>query len=122
MSPPTDRAALEDRIREALEHVSDPCSVANGTPMSLEEMGLLDSISVDRDGTVRLRIRLTTPMCLMVGVIGGNVEAALSAIDGVNRVEIDTDSGLDWRPDAISRQAAQRRKAALRRRGLTVHD
>jgi metal-sulfur cluster biosynthetic enzyme len=112
MTTPT----LERAVRRALARVRDPCSVASATPMSLEEMGLIDTLTIDEDGVVHIRLRLTTPICLMVGVMTADIRDALAEISQITDVDVTTDSGLDWHPGHIQPAAAARRRALLRER------
>ncbi len=110
--------AVIDEIRRALDTIGDPCSVANGTPMGLQEMGLVEDIRLDDDGNVAIRLRLTSPTCMMIGYFDVEAKRRVQQIAGVRSVEVTADRGLDWTPDLMSDAAKQRRRAALRARGI----
>ena len=101
-------------VRAELDQIIDPCSVGAGNPMGLDEMGVIESISIDA-GTCTVRFRLTAPGCLMVGVFREACTSRLTALDGIDAVETVFDSGLDWSPEMMSDSALQRRTQHLLR-------
>lgn len=105
---PARRAA----IIAALDEIKDPCSVANGTPMGLAEMGLIKALDFGEDGEVTIELRLTSPFCHMIGFFKVEAQARLMALPGVTRVVLSADQGLDWSPGMIS-AAGQARRSAL---------
>jgi metal-sulfur cluster biosynthetic enzyme len=111
---------LEEAIRSRLNLIGDPCSVANGVPMGIDEMGLVDSVDVDRGGNAIIHLRLTSPTCHMIGYF--DVEARRLALEvaGVRSVQVHSDMGLDWTPDMMSDDAKRRRRVALRARGIPI--
>jgi len=107
-------------IRRQLDTIGDPCSVAHGTPMGLDEMGLVEDVRLDHDGNVVIDLRLTSPTCMMVGYFNVEAKRRLQEIPGVRTVEVRADHGLDWTPDMMSDAAKERRRAALRARGIAT--
>jgi metal-sulfur cluster biosynthetic enzyme len=112
------REELAAAIRRELEGIGDPCSVAAGTPMGLESMGLIKAVDVDPDGNVVVDLRLTSPCCLNVGYFDVEIRKAAEAVDGVRSVSVRRDIGLDWRPEMMSEDAKRRRRAKLAARGI----
>jgi len=112
------RDTLAAAIRRELDTIGDPCSVANGTPMGLDEMGLVEDVELDPDGNVAVRLRLTSPTCMMVGYFGVEAKKRIKKLPGVRAVEVTADLGVDWTPDMMSAAAKERRIAALRARGI----
>jgi metal-sulfur cluster biosynthetic enzyme len=118
----------EDELRGAvlgrLNEIKDPCSVAAGVSIGLDDMGVIKSVAISLDGDVRINLRLTSPACHMVAYMTEEAIARVGALPGVRSVEVAPDAGLDWSPTMISRDAQQRRldrltrmdRAALRRR------
>lgn len=102
-------------LRAVLDTIHDPCSAANGTPMGLGEMGLIDTLMIDGDGAVTIRLRLTSPFCHMIGFFKQEAQARLLALPGVTEVTLSADNGLDWSPDRMGAAAQQRRMALLDR-------
>ncbi|OLZ39167.1 hypothetical protein A6E15_17300 [Natrinema saccharevitans] len=109
-------SALEDRIRERLDEVVDPCSAANGTDLSIIEMGLLDAVDID-EGHVTVSMRLTTPFCMQLPYFVEEIDERVGAIEGVTSVTLETDEGVDWHTGMMAEEAQQqrqKRKAARR--------
>lgn len=107
--------SLEAKIRVALDTIKDPCSLASGVPLGLDEMGLVDRIEIDAAGAVQVHLRLTSPFCHMIGFFHVEARRLLSAIDGVASVTVIADNGLDWSPSRISAAAQAKRAARLER-------
>jgi len=102
--------ALERRIRERLDEVVDPCSAANGTDLSIIEMGLLDGIDVD-EGHVTVSMRLTSPFCMQLPYFVEEVDdERVGSIDGVTSVTLETDEGVDWHTGMMTEEARKRRR------------
>jgi metal-sulfur cluster biosynthetic enzyme len=98
--------SLERRVDEALDGVVDPCSIATGAPITLGEMGLVQSVHIDGED-VRVVLRLTSPLCLQAGNILQAVETRLrAATNGIVTCTIDPAS--DWMPQMMSNAARQR--------------
>lgn len=110
MLPPSDAA-----IRAVLDTIHDPCSAANGTPMGLDEMGLIDTLEIGDGGDVAISLRLTSPFCHMIGFFKQEAQSRLLALPGVTSVAFSADNGLDWSPDRMGAAAQQRRTAMLDR-------
>ncbi|MCM3921155.1 iron-sulfur cluster assembly protein [Frankia sp. AiPs1] len=117
-TPPTPEPGLADRIREVLNTIGDPCSVASGTPMGIEEMGLIDTVEVEPDGRVRVAMRLTAPLCHNVGYFSVEIKRRLAEVTGVTSIVVSMDHGLDWTPALISQAAQTRRRTTLQSRGF----
>ena len=105
-------SARRAAILAALDQIKDPCSLANGTPMGLVEMGLIKALNIGEDGEVAIELRLTSPFCHMIGFFKVEAQARLMALPGVTSVGLSADQGLDWSPGMIS-AAAQARRLAL---------
>lgn len=103
-------------VRRRLDTIGDPCAVAQGVPMGLEEMGLIETVELDREGNLEIRMRLTSPSCMMGGYFKVEAERVLGEIPEVRSVAVSSDLGLDWRPEMLSASAQRRRGEALRAR------
>jgi metal-sulfur cluster biosynthetic enzyme len=110
-------AALEAEIRRLLDTIGDPCAVAQGVPMGIGEMGLVERAESGPGGHVEIALRLTSPSCLMVGYFRVEAERLVLAIPGVRSVAVSCDTGLDWRPEMMSEAGRRRRREALLARG-----
>jgi metal-sulfur cluster biosynthetic enzyme len=113
------RAELEERIRSCLHRIKDPCSVATGHPLHLEEMGLVKSIEVDsEDGHVLVDLRLTSPSCVMVGYFVTEIQKLVrEAIPDIADVEVRFDQGFEWTPEMMSAEVRRARAARFAPRG-----
>jgi metal-sulfur cluster biosynthetic enzyme len=109
MSDSTSGPSLE-QVRAALECVVDPCSVATGVPLNVLQMGLLRGIEV-QGGRVRVKLRLTSPLCFQFAYFQEAIEKAIGQLPGVEGVVCEADHGLEWRPEMIDPGA----RAKLRR-------
>lgn len=106
---------LDALIRVELDTIKDPCSVASGIPLGLNEMGLIDSITITGAGAVTLRLRLTSPFCHMIGFFKVEATRLIAALPGVTAVTLEADNGLDWSPGRISPVGQARREVHLAR-------
>jgi len=114
------RTATINAIRRRLNSIGDPCSVANGVPMGVDDMGLVRGVELDDGGHAVIDLRLTSPTCHMVGYFHVEAERRALEVEGVRSVEVRHDLGLDWSPEHMSDDAKRRRRVALRARGLTL--
>lgn len=108
-----DPERLRSQVLECLAMVEDPCSIVNDTPMSLVDMGLVQSVIVEPNGDIDICLRLTSPFCEMLGYMRRAAIEEISALDGAARITIRTDSGLDWSPEMMSPAARRRRQERL---------
>lgn len=102
----------ESDVRLVLDGIIDPCSAGHGVPMGLEEMGLIDTVTI-AEGHVTVRMRLTSPCCLMVGYFATEAQTRIATLPGVRSVTLEHDTGFAWRPDMIHPAAEQRRQLKL---------
>ena len=111
-----------EQIFEALTSVYDTCSLFNGTRLDIVEMGLVHDVEQDQ-GNVRVRLLLTDPMCLYLFEMRSQIIDMLSALPGVESVEVEPDSGKLWWPERMTPEARERlerrRRARLAQLGLT---
>lgn len=112
---PDVKEALRRRIISELDGIEDPCSLASGAPLGLDEMGLVDDIEISDAGDVRVRLRLTSPFCHMIGFFHVEAKRRLLALPGVETVTVEADNGLDWSPARIKGAGLARREAHLAR-------
>lgn len=110
-----DNAGLEAVIRRELDGIKDPCSMASGVPLGLDEMGLIDEVEIGEQGRVVLKLRLTSPFCHMIGFFKNEASARVMALPGVTAVELEADNGLDWSPERISASGQAKREHHLAR-------
>ncbi|MCI0633322.1 MAG: Mrp/NBP35 family ATP-binding protein [Actinobacteria bacterium] len=73
----------EQQVRDALRSVLDP---EIGRP--IEDLGMLRGIQIEPDGLVRVYVLITIEGCPLKDRINSDVTAALSPVEGVERVEV----------------------------------
>jgi metal-sulfur cluster biosynthetic enzyme len=110
----------EQEVRAVLNEIVDPCSAAAGAPAGLADMGLVRRIEVrpgDAGALIDVVLALTEPTCLMGFPFVRSARERLSALPGVERVEVSLDPGLEWTPAEMDPEYAERleRRRALRR-------
>jgi metal-sulfur cluster biosynthetic enzyme len=114
--------ATQKQIFEALSSVYDTCSIFNGSRLDIVEMGLVHDVEQD-EGNVRVRLLLTDPMCLYLFEMRSQIVDVVSALRGVESVEVEPVSGKLWWPERMTPEARERlerrRQARLTQLGLT---
>jgi metal-sulfur cluster biosynthetic enzyme len=80
--------------------------------LNVLEMGLVKSVTL-AEGTVRVRMRLTTPACHMVPYFITEIRRVVGSLPGVTSVDVDTDDGSEWTEDMLSAAAKRRRREVL---------
>jgi metal-sulfur cluster biosynthetic enzyme len=90
----------ESQVLEALNTVTDPCSLVAGVRAGLVDMGLVSSVEIAgnaHDGfQVRVMLGLTEPSCLMGHAFVPQARAALAAVPNVIGVEVKMDFKLPF--------------------------
>jgi metal-sulfur cluster biosynthetic enzyme len=94
----------ETQVRAALNAIVDPCSVIAGTPIGLDEMGLVRQVTI-RDHHVDVVIGVTEPMCLMGITFLRDARAVLGHLGGVESFDVRFDHDLRWNESMMSPQA-----------------
>jgi metal-sulfur cluster biosynthetic enzyme len=116
MAAASGSAPLTDSVvRACLDEVVDPCSVAAGSPMGLDGMGLIQGIEIE-DGSVQVDVRLTSPCCMMHGYFIDEIEERVGRLPAVVSVDVRFDAGLEWDPSMIRVDHRRRREERLRQR------
>ncbi|HSY14570.1 MAG TPA: iron-sulfur cluster assembly protein [Jatrophihabitantaceae bacterium] len=105
---------LDQEIRAALATVMDPCAESAGVPLSIADMGLIDSVQVSGAGDVKVMLKLTSPGCI-IGVMKftHEIRECVLPMDGVRSVDVDFLNVYDWTEAQISPEG--RRKLELTR-------
>jgi len=113
-----DAGGLAARVRERLNAIEDPCSLAQGFGVGMDDMGLVTGVDVrplpDGRHAVHVHLRTTAPACFSVPFFDTAVRTAIAAIEGVGEVELSWGSPEDWSADAMApdvrRRLAERRE------------
>ncbi|MBX6322759.1 MAG: NifU N-terminal domain-containing protein [Rhodospirillaceae bacterium] len=91
---------IRDRVVEALRGVIDPELGYN-----IVDLGLVYDVAVAEDGAVRVTMTTTTPGCPATNYLKQGAGASVSAVPGVERVEVNLVHQPRWSPDMMSPEA-----------------
>ena len=91
---------MRGRIVEVLKTIYDP-----EIPVDIYALGLIYDIDVEEDGSVDIRMTLTTPMCPVAESLPREVEVKVRAVPGVSSVKLDLVWDPPWTPDRMSEAA-----------------
>lgn len=80
---PTGTAPLESAVREALATVHDP-----ELRRPITELGMVDAVRVDADGTAHVRVLLTISGCPLRATIVEDTTSAVGAVPGIAAVDV----------------------------------
>ena len=115
-------APLIDRIRAAANAIPDPCSLAQGYPVGMTDMGLLRTVEA-RPTTagwrVHIQARVTAPDCLHMVYFERELRDAVAGMPEVAALTFAWDGGYDWTPADMS-PAVQRALRERRERNLAA--
>lgn len=104
-------------IRQALDQVCDPCSIAANAPVSIIDMGLVRGWSVDAEDNLVVRMCVTSPSCTMGPHMVRAAERLLAAIPGLRSARVEIDPAVFWTPGDMTRRGRDlldaRRSASL---------
>ena len=105
-------AYTQEEVISRLQEVIDPCSAATRVPLSIVEMGMIESVEVV-SGNVVVALRMTSPLCHALPYFQMEVERVLAGITGIDGVKCTFDHGGNWQPDNMT-VGAQRKLADQR--------
>ncbi|MFQ5954141.1 MAG: SUF system Fe-S cluster assembly protein [Kiloniellales bacterium] len=100
IDPAVTAVASEAAVIEALRTVYDP-----EIPVNIYDLGLIYTLEIAPDGTVRIDMTLTAPACPVAGSMPGMVAQAVAAVEGVGEVEVALVWDPPWGPERISEDA-----------------
>ena len=92
--------ASADDVVAALKSVYDP-----EIPVNLYDLGLIYSLDIEPDGTVRITMTLTAPGCPVAGEMPDQVARAVAAVDGVGEVDVELVWDPPWTKERMSEEA-----------------
>lgn len=90
-------------VRDALRSVIDPCCRDRG--VSVIDMGLLHSVSVDEDGHADVEVLLTSGWCPFQVDLVAEIAAAATAVPGVTDADVHITLQHVWSPQRMSTSA-----------------
>jgi len=82
--PITATRPSQDALHAALATVQDP-----EIKRPITELGMVDEVSLDDDGTVHVRVLLTVSGCPLKETLTRDTQTAVGAVEGVSRVEVE---------------------------------
>jgi len=98
--PDSDRRRIEAAVVEALKTCYDP-----EIPVDIYQLGLIYGVEVAADGTVDIRMTLTSPACPVAGSLPGEVEVRVRAVDGVTEARVELVWDPPWSQEMMSEAA-----------------
>ncbi|MFD5747280.1 iron-sulfur cluster assembly protein [Streptomyces sp. NPDC127033] len=91
-------ASLEDRIRDQLRKVPEPCALLMRDPLDICEMGLVEEIRYAA-GRVRITLVLTDTSCVHFAGMRRFITDVLLELPEVDVVEVGISRTVLWTPD-----------------------
>lgn len=100
IKPSSTEHALYDAAVEACKTVYDP-----EIPVNIFDLGLIYTITISDAGEVDVIMTLTAPGCPVAGEMPGWVHDAISAVPGVQSVNVEMTFDPQWGMDMMSDEA-----------------
>ncbi len=91
---------LEKLIIESIKKVYDP-----EIPVNIYELGLIYNIDIEKDGTVEIKMTLTSPFCPVAGSLPKEVAARATEVNGVKKANVELVFEPPWNMDLMSDEA-----------------
>jgi len=105
----SDAHDLEERIREQLDEVLDPCSTFTEKPQSIVDLGLVDGISID-EGDVTVHLLPTNQLCMYIPHMTEDIENRVGNIPEIDSIIVETVADEVWTQDRMTEEAYEERK------------
>lgn len=90
----------QDKLIEALKTVYDP-----EIPVDIYELGLIYSISQEKNNDIKVTMTLTAPGCPVAEEMPKWVENAIKKVEGVNKVNVEMVFDPPWDMSLMSDEA-----------------
>lgn len=100
IAPSTTEHPLYDSVVEACKTVYDP-----EIPVNIYDLGLIYTIDITDENTVRIVMTLTAPGCPVAGEMPGWVADAVEPLAGVKQVDVEMTFQPQWGMDMMSDEA-----------------
>jgi metal-sulfur cluster biosynthetic enzyme len=104
----TPMSTTAEDVWAALRGVIDPCSLVNGTKLSLVDLGMIDDVVVAADGTVQVALLLDDPLCLYMGPIHQEIRDKIAEAVPDAPVEITIRGDVIWTSEHATEQTRQK--------------
>ena len=95
--PPATGMPTEEQLRGALRPIQDP-----EIHLGILDLGLIYGVQSEPNGTVRVRMTLTSPACPVGPLLQAQVHAALLKLAGVKEVKVDLVWDPQWDPRTMA--------------------
>lgn len=95
-----DVEALKENVVAVLQSVYDP-----EIPVNIYELGMIYDLDVEPDGSVSVRMTLTSPACPVAGTLPGEVETKVAGVPGVTSSRVELVWDPPWHPGLMSEAA-----------------
>lgn len=92
--------SLQEKIIAAIRTVYDP-----EIPVNIYDLGLIYQIRIDDDNAVLVSMTLTAPGCPVAGIMPGQVERTVGAVEGVTAAKVELVWDPPWSPERMSDEA-----------------
>lgn len=96
-SMPSSLASPDSSVREILKEVIDP-----ETNLSVVDMGLIREVSVSKEGSVTVKMILTSRRCPYGWYLRRQVKNAVESISSVGHAEVIIEEGILWGPEMMT--------------------
>ena len=104
-------SVTEADVWQALQRVADP-----EYPMSIVDLGLVYGVRVSELGQVEVDISFTSIGCPAIEMIGEDIQAEVTALEGVERVILE----VVWDPPWTKQKITDRGRRVLVAHGVAV--
>ncbi len=93
-------AVTEEQVNQVLKTVFDP-----EIPVNIYELGLIYDVSINDSNEVLIKMTLTTPNCPAAASLPDEIRHKVSAIEGVQNVDVEIVWEPMWSPAMMSEAA-----------------
>jgi metal-sulfur cluster biosynthetic enzyme len=92
-----------EAVHSVLRNILDP-----ELGIGIVDLGLVDEVSVEDNGKVRITLVLTSPACPLEQEIAREIQREVSRLKGVREVQVQIDRRRIWSWDRMSEEARRR--------------
>jgi len=92
-----------EAVHSVLQNILDP-----ELGIGIVDLGLVEEVSVEEDGKVRITLILTSPACPMAQEIAREIRRKISRLEGVKKVQVRIDRHRLWSWERMSEEARRR--------------
>ncbi|WP_435361906.1 iron-sulfur cluster assembly protein [Haloarchaeobius sp. DFWS5] len=109
---------LKTAVKAELAEVLDPCSCMSNHPVSILDLGLVESIETQDGGSrVVVTLLLTSQLCTYFIDMNDEIIDRVEALDSVEEVDVHQDtSGQVWTQDRMAEEEREDRRDRFLRR------